>query len=167
MDIAMNSVRAGGENISISVVAEKEKNLLTITIADDGIGMAEDVARAATDPFFSSKAGKKVGLGIPLLQGAAQMCGGEFQLQSKPGQGTTIRATFALDHPDLPPMGNMQDTILLLCVSNPEVRFLFRYRPDGKEFRLDTNEIHEKLDGVPINHPDVIAFLSRYLDERL
>ncbi len=88
-------------------------------------------------------------------------------LESTPGEGTTIRATFALDHPDLPPMGNMKETILLLCVSNPEVRFVFRYRPDGEEFAFDTNEIHEVLDGVPINHPQVIGFLQRYLDERL
>ena len=82
-------------------------------------------------PFLFHEEGKKIGLGIPLLQGATQMCGGEFSLNSTPGQGTTVRATFALDHPDLPPMGNMKETILLLCVSNPEVRFVFRYRPDG------------------------------------
>jgi hypothetical protein len=167
MDIAMNSVRAGSTCINISVVAEKEENLLTVTIADNGTGMAEDVVKAAQDPFFSTKREKKIGLGIPLLQGATQMCGGEFCLNSTPGQGTIIRATFALDHPDLPPMGNMKETILLLCVSNPEVRFVFRYRPDGADFTLDTDEIHEVLKEVPINHPQVIGFLEQYLDERL
>ena len=64
-------------------------------------------------------------------------------------------------------MGNMKETILLLCVSNPEVRFVFRYRQDDKEFVFDTKEIHDVLEGVPINHPQVIGFLERYLDERL
>jgi len=167
MDIAMNSVRAGGRNVSIAVISKKERNLLTITISDDGSGMTEDVARAAMDPFFSTKEKKGVGLGIPLLQGAAEMCGGDFSLESSPGKGTTVRAAFALDHPDLPPLGNMKETVLLLCVSNPEVRFVFRYQDDGREFVLDTGEIHELLGGVPINHPEVIDFLERYLEEHL
>jgi len=167
MDIAMNSVRAGAMNVSIAVISKKERNLLTITITDDGSGMTEDVARAAMDPFFSTKDKKGIGLGIPLLQGAAEMCGGDFSLESSPGKGTTVRAAFALDHPDLPPLGNMKETILLLCVSNPEVRFVFLYQDDGKEFALDAGEIRELLDGVPINHPEVIDFLEQYLDERL
>jgi anti-sigma regulatory factor (Ser/Thr protein kinase) len=167
MDIAMNSVRAGGRNVSIAVISNKERNLLTITISDDGSGMTEDVVRAAMDPFFSTKEKKGIGLGIPLLQGAAEMCGGDFSLESSPGKGTTVRAAFALDHPDLPPLGNMKETILLLCVSNPEVRFIFRYQDDGKEFVLDTGEIHELLGEVPISHPEVIDFLERYLDEHL
>lgn len=167
MDIAMNSVRAGGRNVSIAVVSNKERNLLTITISDDGSGMTKDVVRAAMDPFFSTKEKKGIGLGIPLLQGAAEMCGGDFSLESSPGKGTTVRAAFALDHPDLPPLGDMKETILLLCVSNPEVRFTFRYHDDGKEFVLDTGEIHELLGEVPISHPEVIDFLERYLDEHL
>ncbi len=55
MDIAMNSVRAGSTSISISVIARKEENLLTITISDNGMGMTEDIVRAAEDPFFSTK----------------------------------------------------------------------------------------------------------------
>jgi len=64
-------------------------------------------------------------------------------------------------------LGDMKETILLLCVSNPEVRFVFLYRDDGTEFALDTGEIRELLDGVPISHPEVIDFLERYLDEHL
>jgi hypothetical protein len=169
IDIAMNSVRAGSRNVSVSVVVEKARKLLSIMITDDGVGMTEDVARAAEDPFFSTKEKRKVGLGIPLLKGATEMCGGDFSLHSEPGKGTTVQAAFDLDHPDLPPLGSMKETILLLCVSNPEVRFVFRYRSDypAGDFVLDTKEICEILEGVPINHPQVIDFLKRYLDERL
>lgn len=167
MDIAMNSVRAGARNVGISVISDREKDLLTIAITDDGVGMAEGVLKSVIDPFYSTKAGKKVGLGIPLLKGATEMCGGEFHLRSEPGHGTEIEAAFALDHPDLPPLGSMKETIYLLCVSNPDVRFMFRYGLDGKEFALDTREINEMLDGVPINHPEVMCFLERYIGERL
>jgi hypothetical protein len=163
MDIAMNSVRAGARNVAISVEADKPENMLTVTIVDDGKGMDEQMIRNVTDPFFSTKPGTKVGLGIPLLKGAAEMCDGQFFLESKDGEGTEIRASFALDHPDLPPLGNVKETIFLLCVSNPGVRFRFRYCPDSDEFMFDTKEINDRLDGVPINHPEVMGFLKRYL----
>jgi hypothetical protein len=166
MDITMNSVRAGALNISVSVIAS-DAGMLSISIADDGSGMGEEAMKMATDPFYSTKAGKKVGLGIPLLKGATEMCGGEFYLKSAPGVGTEIKAVFPLDHPDVPPLGNLKETILLLCVTNPDVRFSFRSRVDGKNFEMDTGEINDILGGLPINHPEVIAFLTRYLDEHL
>ncbi len=163
MDIAMNSVRAGAREIAVSIVADKNRNLLTIAIADDGKGMDETTKRSVTDPFFSTKPGKDVGLGIPLLKGATEMCDGQFALESKRGEGTRIRASFALDHPDLPPLGNVKETLFLLCVSNPDVRFRLDYRADSEEFSFDTREINDSLDGVPINHPEVVGFLKRYM----
>ncbi len=166
MDIAMNSVRAGARHISIAVVGDSTKNLLTITVGDDGVGMAEEVAQNVTDPFYTTKEGKRVGLGIPLLKEVAEMCDGGFLLKSTPGKGTEIEASFALDHPDLPPLGDVKETMLLLAVSNPEVRFSFRYARDEREFVLDTKDVVEALGDVPINHPEVIAFLKRYMKEQ-
>jgi hypothetical protein len=165
MDIAMNSVRAGAKNIFISVNTEASTGILAIAITDDGVGMGEEALRSVSDPFYSTKEGKKVGLGVPLLKGAAEMCGGEFRLKSSPGQGTEIGVTFPLDNPDVPPLGDVRETFLLLCVSNPDVRFRFRSSMDGKDFELDTKEINNILDGLPINHPEVVSFLTRYIKE--
>jgi hypothetical protein len=165
MDIAMNSVRAGAKRVALSVVADGAKDRLTISITDDGVGMAEETVKNVIDPFYSTKAGKKVGLGLPLLKGAAEMCDGDFHVSSALGKGTEIEATFALDHPDLPPLGDVKETMFLLSVSNPEVRFSFRYDIDGKEFLLDTGEVADALGGVPINHPEVVTFLRRYMEE--
>jgi len=166
MDIAINSVRAGAKHITISVIGDEEKNLLTITVGDDGAGMAKEVADNVQDPFYTTKEGKRVGLGVPLLKGASEMCGGSFQLRSMPGEGTLIEASFALDHPDLPPLGDVRETMLLLSVSNPDVRFSFSCVMAGKAFTLDTGEVAEALGGVPINHPEVIAFLRRYIQKQ-
>jgi hypothetical protein len=166
MDISMNSVRAGAKNVALSVVADEAQHRLTILITDDGVGMSEEAVKNVTDPFFSTKTGKKVGLGVPLLKGAAEMCEGEFHIRSAPGKGTEIEAVFALGHPDLPPLGDVKETMFLLSVSNPEVRFSFRYDVGGKEFLLDTGEMKDALGGVPLNHPEVIGFLRRYVEER-
>jgi hypothetical protein len=129
--------------------------------------MDQETVRKVQDPFFSTKAGRKVGLGIPLLKGTAETTGGSFSITSEPGRGTEIRAVFDVHHPDLPPIGGLKDTILVLVVGNPEVDFLFRYSGDGRDYVLDTKEVKEVLEGVPVNHPEVIKFLTKNLDESL
>jgi hypothetical protein len=166
MDIVMNSVRANAKNIKVSVAADRAKDLLTISIVDDGKGMTEETLQKVLDPFYSTKIGKKVGLGVPLLKGATEVCNGRFRIKSVPCEGTEIEASFPLSHPDVPPLGNMKETMFLLAVSNPDVRFCFKCDVDGREFMLDTGEVAEALGGVPINHPEVIAFLKRYVEEQ-
>jgi anti-sigma regulatory factor (Ser/Thr protein kinase) len=167
MDIVANSVSAKAKDIVVTITKDTKKALLTLRIKDDGIGMDEDMARKVQDPFFSTKIGKKVGLGIPLLKGTAETTEGSFHLSSSVGKGTEILATFSLNHPDLPPLGNLKDTVFVIVLGNPETDFRFQIISDGEEFVLDTKEIKALLDGIPINHPEVIAFLSKYLDENM
>ena len=167
MDIVMNSLTAGAKHISVSVEKDPGTSVLSLTITDDGAGMDSETSRKVQDPFFSTKMGRKVGLGIPLLKGTAETTGGGFELRSTKGVGTSIMATFDSRHPDLPPLGNVRDTFFVLIVSHPAVDFNFTYRVDGKDFLLDTEELKRELDGVPVNHPEVISFLSKYLDEHL
>lgn len=167
MDIVANSLTAGAHNISVLIEKDNERSLFILDIKDDGVGMDSEMAQKVQDPFFSTKTGRKVGLGIPLLKGTAETTGGTFSLTSEPGRGTQIRVTFNANHPDLPPLGNLKDTILVLAVGNPEVNFLFKYKNNIKEFVLDTAEVKDLLGGVPINYPEVISFLSKYLDEHL
>ncbi|HPU29253.1 MAG TPA: hypothetical protein PLM71_02900, partial [Syntrophorhabdaceae bacterium] len=82
-------------------------------------------------------------------------------------KGTDIMASFQLSHPDLPPLGNVKDTILVLSISNPEVDFFFDIKNDIMSFTFNTKEIKTLLDGLPINSPEVIKFLKNYLDEHL
>lgn len=167
MDIVMNSVTAGAKHIAVAVEKDPRTSVLSLTISDDGSGMDADTAMKVQDPFFSTKTGRKVGLGIPLLKGTAETTGGSFSLTSVKGEGTSIRATFDSRHPDLPPLGNVRDTFFVLVVSHPDIDFNLRYSVDGKDFLLDTAEWRNELDGVPLNHPEVIGFLSKYLDEHL
>jgi hypothetical protein len=167
MDITANALRAGAKHVAISIEADENRNLLVARFKDDGHGMDEEMVRRVTDPFFSTKKGKKVGLGIPLLKGTAETCGGQFSLSSKPGEGVDIIASFELNHPDLPPLGNLKDTILVLIAGNPEVDFSFTYKKNEAVFMLDTTEIREIIDPMPLNHPQVVKFLTNFLDEKL
>jgi hypothetical protein len=167
MDIVTNSITARAKHVEVSIIEDRKNGILTLYIKDDGVGMDSDTARKVQDPFFSTKTGRKVGLGIPLLKGTAETTGGSFSLTTELGQGVEICASFSINHPDLPPMGNLKDTVLVLIVGNSEIDFTFRYRVDEKEFVLDTTVIKTLLGDVPIKDPDVINFLINYLDENL
>jgi len=166
-DIAANSLAAGAKKVLVLIELSKSKNILYLKISDNGKGMDKETAAKVVDPFYSTKTGKKVGLGIPLLKGTAETCGGSFALTSSTGVGTEIEASFLLNHPDLPPLGKLKDTILILSVSNPEVNFSFEIKTDERDFLFDTEEINKILDGLPINDPEVMKFITKYLDEYL
>ena len=167
MDIVANSVTARATYVTIDIVKDTDRNDLTLIIKDNGVGMDNETKKKVLDPFYTTKTGKKVGLGVPLLKGTAETTGGTFHLSSVIGQGTEITASFDLSHPDLPPLGNIRDTMLVLVVGYPETDFHFHLKMDSKEFALDTKEIKSLLGGVPINHPEVITFLSKYIDENM
>jgi hypothetical protein len=167
MDIVANSVSAKATYITIEITRDSGRSLLSLHIKDDGVGMDEETVKKVLDPFYSTKTGKKVGLGVPLLKGTAETTGGTFRLSSGIGKGTEIFATFDLNHPDLPPLGNLRDTMLVVVIGNPDTDFHFHIQRESNVFIMDTKEIRHLLDGVPINHPDVITFLSKYIDENM
>ncbi len=167
MDLVTNSISANAKNIEVSVIEDRAAGILEIRVKDDGKGMDKESAKKIQDPFFSTKTGRKVGLGVPLLKGTAETTDGAFSLTSEPGKGTEVTASFRLTHPDVPVLGNLKDTVLVLIVGNPEVDFVFTYKKDGKMFLFDTKEAKKLLEGVPVNHPEVIRFLTKYLDENM
>jgi CheY-like chemotaxis protein len=66
-----------------------------LEVRDTGIGMDEDTLRRAIDPFFTTKpVGKGTGLGLAQVYGSARQAGGTVRIESKPGEGTTVRVFF-------------------------------------------------------------------------
>lgn len=141
LDVVDNSLRSEAKLVEISVVEEPERDLLTLEVRDDGRGMsAEECARAA-DPYFTTKPGRRFGLGLALLAQAAKEAEGELRVSSAPGRGTTVRATFRLSHPDRRPLGDLAATLQTLVVGHPEVDFVFNHRRGGENMHFDTREV--------------------------
>jgi signal transduction histidine kinase len=128
LDIVENSLRANAKNVKIKVTEDEKQDLLTVLIEDDGEGMDKETLKRACDPFFTTKAKKRIGLGLSLLSQSAQQGGGKLTINSKKGKGTKICATFRLSNIDTKPLGNIDETIKVLRSSHPEVRFIFEYR---------------------------------------
>lgn len=167
MDVAQNSITAGASLIEIRVEEDRQKGELVISILDNGKGMSKEQVRRVVDPFFTTRTTRKVGLGVPLFKMEAEMTGGDFSVRSELGKGTEVRARFITTHVDMIPLGNINDTMVLLISCNPDRDFLFIHQIDGKKLELDTRQLHQVLgEDVPLNEPDVVQWIRGYLQEQ-
>ncbi len=167
LDIAENSVRAGADLVRITVEEDLAADRYVMQITDNGSGMSEEVRKKALDPFFTSKKVRRVGLGLPMLAEVAERTGGNFLLESSPGKGTRVRAEFGLDHIDRQPLGRITGTLIALIIGNPQMDFIYEHRKNDRAYMLDTREIKEQLEDIPINHPEVLHFLRENVQEGL
>lgn len=143
MDIVQNSISAGATYIGISV--EKKQDLLSVTVSDNGKGMSPEQVSRLSDPFFTSRTTRKVGMGIPLLQMSARQSGGDIHIESELGTGTVVRADFVYSHIDRPPVGDLANIFMLIVSSNPSLHFVLSASDDEDEYVFDTEEARELL----------------------
>ncbi len=165
LDIVQNSVAAGARLIMLDLIEDVNTDLLEFSIKDDGCGMTEETLKKVTDPFTTGRTTRRVGLGIPLLKAAAELTGGGLELTSEPGVGTTVTARFVYDSIDRQPLGNMAETILGIIISYENIDFVYYHRVNEKEFTIDTREIKGILGEVSLNEPEVVLWLSGFLNE--
>ncbi len=165
LDVAENSIRAEAALIEISVTVDTKADTLTIRIKDDGCGMTGEQTRKVEDPFFTTRTTRKVGLGVPFFKQAAESTGGSFEIVSKTGIGTTVTAVFVLSHIDRMPLGDMTSTMHTLITFNIQTDFLYTFQLDDRNFTLDTREFKEILGGVPLDNPEISAYIKEYLNE--
>lgn len=71
---------------------------VVLSIVDKGHGMPEHVRRRATDPFFTTKPlGRGTGLGLAMVRSFARQSGGELEIESVSGEGTTVRIVLPME----------------------------------------------------------------------
>jgi anti-sigma regulatory factor (Ser/Thr protein kinase) len=165
LDLVQNSIAAEARVINMEIIECEQDKCLSLTIRDDGKGMDEHLMRRVTDPFFTTRTTRKVGLGIPMAKAAAQGCGGSFTILSRKGEGTQITLTFKTDHMDCPPFGRMDQTIAALIATNTNVDFIYKHSTQKGTVDLDTRIIKSELNGVPIDVFEVIEWIRSYIRE--
>lgn len=167
LDIAQNSIRAKASRVEIDLQEDPSTDSLTFTIRDNGCGMDEATLAKVTDPFFTSRTARKVGLGLPLLKQNAEATGGALQIESKKGVGTTLEAKFSLTHWDRPPLGDVADSIVILVSANPDIEFIYRYTTEKGCYTFDSKKVKEIMEGVPINNPEIVMALRQMIRENI
>ena len=74
-----------------------------VTVSDTGVGIPEEIREKIFEPFFTTKeVGKGMGLGLSILYGIVKEYGGEIDIESAPGKGTSFRLVFPIagkEHP--------------------------------------------------------------------
>lgn len=166
LDITQNSVSAGATLIEIAVTVNHESDTMRIVINDNGRGMTPEQVASVRDPFYTTRTTRKVGMGVPLFKMAAEMTGGGFDIRSVVGKGTSVSAEFNISHVDCTPLGDMCSTICTLVRMNPQLDFIYSYTVDEKSFTVDTRELKQILDGVPLDTPDVMLWLKDFISEQ-
>lgn len=167
LDIAENSVAAEASLIVIRIEEDQDRDILVLTVEDNGRGMDRRTLSQALDPFFTTKTVRRIGLGLSLLAEAARAAGGSFHLDSKLGKGTELRATFQLSHIDRQPLGDMSETLSTLIMGNPEVEIHYHHVYNGAEYSLNTAEIRERLGGTSLASIKAVRLIRRDLREGL
>ncbi len=171
LDIAENSVKAGATLTEI--LLDERGGVLTLTIRDNGCGMTAPTLRAVTDPFYTTRTTRKVGMGLPLLKLAAEMTGGDMTITSRAAaehpadHGTVVTARFVTDHIDCPPLGDVIATLVTLIQGHLDTDFRFcHHTADGREVTLDTRELRAVLEDVPLNTYEVLQWIEGSLREQ-
>lgn len=167
LDIVMNSVKAQSSLIEVDIEDSIEKNLLKIVIRDNGRGIDEETLKNVTNPFFTTRTTRKVGLGLPLLKEACERCGGYFKIDSKAGKGTVVESSFERNNIDRAPLGNMGETVIAVINSLDGSEFVYNHKTDKGIFQMSTIQIKEILDGADINDINVILWLRDYVNENI
>lgn len=169
LDIVENSLKAGATKVEI-LLTEKN-NILTIVINDNGCGMSKETVESVTNPFYTTRTTRKVGLGVPFFKEAAEQTGGSLEISSVQREvdpincGTRVTAVFHTDSIDFTPIGDIISTLITLIHGSPNVDFVFIHRSEKGEVNLDTRQMREVLtDDIPLNSPEVIAFIRNDLE---
>ncbi len=168
LDIAENGITAGADCIKIMVnEARGKEDLLTIVLEDNGGGISADKLQKPNDPFITTRTTRRVGLGLSLLAAAADRCEGNLEIESEPGRGTRVQATFRYDHIDRAPLGDMASTITTLIMGNPQVDFVYTHIIDSEDFVLDTRDLKEGKQDLSLTDPVLIFNLTRSIRNSL
>jgi signal transduction histidine kinase len=138
LDLIENSIAAQASVVSIGIDIDPQSDSLRLTVDDNGTGLnicPED----AVDPFYTTKSHKRVGLGLSLLQAAAEQAEGVFAIGPSPSLGgARVEARMRLSHIDRPPLGDMAATVSTMMSAHPQVEFRVRFRAGDLESDFST-----------------------------
>lgn len=168
LDVAKNSVSAGASHIEI-FLNEDAGGMLTLSINDNGCGMNEEVLKGVTNPFYTTRKTRKVGMGLPLLKMAAEQTGGELKITSsvKEGEsGTRLEATFDTKSIDFMPIGDIISTVCILIAGSPEIDFDFADISPRGSVTLKTAELRAVLGDISLAEPEIQQWIKGYLEEQ-
>jgi len=98
MNLLLNAAQATTPGGKITILAEKVKfsEAIELRVCDTGSGIPADILPHVFEPFFTTKRGQGTGLGLSITQSYVRSHGGDIQVESVAGCGTTVRVTLPI-----------------------------------------------------------------------
>jgi signal transduction histidine kinase len=94
LNIVKNAIEAMPRGGTLTISTKRDDGPLKIAVEDTGLGMTDEVRQKIFDAFFTTKEQVRgVGLGLSVCYGIVQDHGGEIEVQSAPGKGSTFCVT--------------------------------------------------------------------------
>lgn len=160
LDICQNSIKADANLIRIVIEEDIKNDYYKIIIQDNGHGMSKKTLSEVSDPFFTTRSTRKVGLGVSLFKMAAEMCNGNFSVDSTINKGTLVTAFFEHSHLDRAPLGDIGETIMILILNEKDIDIYYEHIYNDKKYIFDTKEIKKVLGGIPFTEYSVILWIK-------
>lgn len=95
-----NAIKYSDRGGVIHVTLDRGQEALRVTIADEGIGMSEEMQKHIFEKFYQGDTSRREegsGLGLALVKRIVDLCRGEVAVKSAPGQGTMVTVGLPLD----------------------------------------------------------------------
>src|SRR5216683_42566 len=100
--LTISTANARIDSLAADIPALLPGDYIRIEVTDTGVGMSAEVAARAFDPFFTTKPiGQGTGLGLSMIYGFARQSNGHATIDSKIGQGTSIKLYLPRHHGDI------------------------------------------------------------------
>jgi signal transduction histidine kinase/ActR/RegA family two-component response regulator len=141
-NLILNAVDALPQGGSITVrtravegpVKDQETSVQVILeVSDTGVGMDELTQKRCLEPFFSTKGKRGTGLGLAMVYGVIERHQGKIEIESQPGEGTTMRLFFPVRKLEVSQPAELLETdeppppLYILCIDDePALRILMR-----------------------------------------
>lgn len=95
MNLLLNAAQATPPGGRITILADEVRfaGMIEMRVRDTGSGIPPDILPHVFEPFFTTKRGRGTGLGLSISQAYVRSHGGDIQVESIPGYGTTVRVT--------------------------------------------------------------------------
>lgn len=96
-NLLSNAAGFSEEGGAIRIRCHNEKDSIAMSVSDEGIGIPEEYQREIFDRFVSHNHGtshRGAGLGLSIVKSLVELHGGSIELESVPGEGTTVTVLF-------------------------------------------------------------------------